>query len=105
MQQLNYLDNKIFILKEFLDGSIPSQEPASSFYLISLMEEHDATNVGDRGSSPLWDILSSRSLMDRHGTSNAGYAGSSPVGSIIAFLKCENWNFFIQVCRICTFYI
>ena len=29
------------------------------------MEEHDATNVGDRGSSPLWDILSSRSLMDR----------------------------------------
>ena len=53
MQQLNYLDNKIFILKEFLDGSIPSQEPASSFYLISLMEEHDATNVGDRGSSPL----------------------------------------------------
>ena len=38
MQQLNYLDNKIFILKEFLDGLIPSQEPASSFYLISLME-------------------------------------------------------------------
>ena len=53
MQRLNYLDNEIFILKEFLDGSIPSQEPASSFYLISLMEEHDATNVGDRGSSPL----------------------------------------------------
>lgn len=46
------------------------------------MEEHDATNVGDRGSSPLWDILSFRSLMDRHGTSNAVNTGSSPVGSI-----------------------